>query len=81
MTMNVTRYGPIPVSGKACTEDRIPLLVRNVPNIVNKNPDIASSMLHILNVPRRRCIERECSKAVATSQGIRAAFSTGSHAQ
>ena len=57
-----------------------PDLVRNVPKSASVNPRITSSTFQTFSIPRFSWIITECRKAVAASQGISAAFSTGSHA-
>ena len=59
----------------------IPERVRKVPIIVSPNVVIISTTFHIFSILRFSCIITECRKAVPVSQGINAAFSTGSQAQ
>ena len=42
---------------------------------------VTSTMFQIFSMPRRSCTITEWRNAVATSQGMSAAFSTGSQAQ
>ena len=59
----------------------IPERVRNVPNRASENVRITRTMFQTFSIPRRSWTITECRKAVATSQGMKAAFSTGSQAQ
>jgi hypothetical protein len=68
-------------AAKACTDVRIPLRVRNVPRIVNRNVEMTSVTFHVFSIPRRSCTMAEWMKAVAVSHGRNEAFSTGSQAQ
>jgi hypothetical protein len=79
--MNPRKYGPSVLSPNAWTDDRIPERVRNVPNSASVKVMITSTMFQMRSIPRRSCTITECRKAVATSHGMRAAFSTGSQAQ
>src|SRR5512146_3163689 len=65
----------------ACTDDRMPLRVRNVPSTVSTNVATMRFTFHALSIPRRSCTMIEWRNAVAVSQGMNDAFSTGSHAQ
>ena len=58
-----------------------PLRVRNVPRIVSANVAITSEMFHVRSSRRFSSTITECRYAVAVSQGMIAAFSTGSQAQ
>lgn len=64
-----------------CTDATTPERVRNVPRMVSANVAITSTKFHACNMPRLTCTTAEWTNAVATSHGISAAFSTGSHAQ
>src|SRR5882762_5453819 len=64
-----------------CTLAMRPERVRNVPKIVRKKVARTSDTFQTLSMPRRSWIIIEWTKAVAVSQGKKAAFSTGSHAQ
>ncbi len=66
---------------KACTEAITPERVRNVPNSVRLKVRITSARFHRRSMRRRSWIITECSRAVPVSHGMKAAFSTGSHAQ
>ena len=79
--MSARKYGPSVLSPKACTDERIPDRVRNVPNSARVKVRITSTMFQMRSIPRRSWTITECRKAVATSHGMSAAFSTGSHAQ
>ena len=74
----------IPLSGsfaKAWTEVSSPDLTINVPTIDNANPKIDNNMHQFTNIPLFSITIIECIRAVATIQGIREAFSTGSQNQ
>ena len=66
---------------KACTEETIPERVRKVPKIVMPKVKNRSTMFHTFSMPLRSWIITECSSAVAASQGMSEAFSTGSQPQ
>src|SRR5262249_7188104 len=66
---------------KACTEDNTPERTRKVPIKLNENPPIASNKVQVRKAPLRSVASALCSSAVATSQGISDAFSTGSQNQ
>ena len=66
---------------KAWTEAMTPERVRKVPNSVSPKVRITSVRFQSLSMRRRSWIITECRKAVPVSQGMKAAFSTGSHAQ
>ena len=63
---------------KAWTDVKTPDLTKKVPNKLNENPPIARSTVHCLNAPLFSLTLKEWISAVATSQGIKDAFSTGS---
>src|SRR5580700_2008774 len=65
----------------ACTELTIPLRVKNVPVMHNRNVMNTSHTFHTFIIPRFSCIMTECKNAVPVSHGSSDAFSTGSHAQ
>src|SRR5678815_3063567 len=65
----------------ACTDERIPDRVRNVPSIVRTNVATQRLSVHSRSMLRRSCTITECRYAVAVSHGRNDAFSTGSHAQ
>src|SRR5688572_32550818 len=73
--MNIPRAGS---DANACTETSTGERVRNVPSKLSENPEIASSTVQLLNIPRRSATASECSNAVAISQGMNDEFSTGS---
>ena len=79
--MKARKNGPSVDSPKAWTEAMIPERVRNVPNRHRQKVRITSTMFQTFSIPRRSWTITECRKAVATSQGMKAAFSTGSQAQ
>ena len=79
--MKARKNGPSVNSPKAWTEAMIPDRVRKVPNRQRLKVRITSTMFQTFSIPRRSCTITECRKAVATSQGMKAAFSTGSQAQ
>ena len=55
--------------------------VRNVPKMARLKVRMTSTMFQTFSIPRRSWIITEWRNAVATSHGMNAAFSTGSHAQ
>lgn len=75
------KNGPIFDCANACTEETMPLRVRNVPKIQRKNVTITSTMFHTFSMPRFSWIITEWRNAVPESQGRSEAFSTGSHPQ
>ena len=79
--MKARKNGPRVDSPKAWTDAMIPERVRNVPNRHRLKVRITSTMFQTFSMPRRSWTITECRKAVATSQGMNAAFSTGSQAQ
>ena len=66
---------------KAWTDPMMPERVRNVPNSVRPKVRMMRVRFQSLSIRRRSWIITECRSAVAVSQGMKAAFSTGSHAQ
>jgi hypothetical protein len=66
---------------KACTEAMTPERVRKVPNSVSANVMMTRARFQSRSMRRRSWIITECRNAVPVSQGMNAAFSTGSHAQ
>ena len=71
----------IPRSGstaKECTEVSTPERTMKAPSNENEKAVMASSNVQLLNVPRFSVTDRECTNAVAASQGIKEAFSPGS---
>jgi hypothetical protein len=65
----------------ACTEPMMPERVRKVPNSVSPKVRMMRVRFQSLSMRRRSWIITECKKAVPVSQGMKAAFSTGSQAQ
>ena len=63
------------------TELIVPDRVRKVPRMVRAKALITRTKFHAWSIPRRCWTNPEWMKAVATSQGMREAFSTGSQAQ
>ena len=61
-----------------CTEIRIPDLTKNVPNKLNENAIIESSIVQFLNIDFCSHVINEWINAVVISHGINDAFSTGS---
>ncbi len=76
-----SRYGPTADCTNECTDCTTPLRVRKSPNRHSANAAITSTMFQTLSMPFFSWTMIECRKAVAASHGIRAALSTGSHAQ
>ncbi len=66
---------------KAWIEDSTPDRTRNVPSSASTNVVTISDTFQTFSIPRFSCTMIECRNAVPTSQGISAAFSTGSQAQ
>ena len=58
----------------------MPERVRNVPKSESENASSTSRWFQTRSIPRFSWIITECRNAVAASQGISAAFSTGSQA-
>ena len=73
--MKVPRLGSM---AKAWTEVRIPERTRKVPTIDMEKASTASMIVQVRNDPRAASTLTEWSSAVAASQGISDAFSTGS---
>ena len=63
---------------KACTDESTPERTRKVPSSDSEKARIASSTVHVLKLPRFSVTASEWISAVATSQGMNEAFSTGS---
>ena len=80
-TMKTTNQGISPESSKACTDEATPVRVRNVPKTVSRKVTASSHAIHCFCLFLRREMLTACSSAVAVSQGMREAFSTGSQAQ
>ena len=68
-------------AAKECTEVNTPERTRKVPNKLRENARMASSSVQLLNTPRFSVAASEWMSAVATSQGMNEAFSTGSQNQ
>src|SRR4030095_4871833 len=81
IAMNVRNHGPIELCVNEWIELTTPERVRNVPNSDSANARITSSTFQIRSIPRFSWIITEWRNAGAASQGISAAFSTGSHAE
>ena len=73
--MNTPRAGSL---ANAWTETSTPERTRKVPSRLSEKAKMARSTVQALNAPRFSVTARECSSPVATSHGIRDAFSTGS---
>ena len=78
--MNARNHGPIELWVNEWIEFTTPERVRNVPKSESENARITSRTFQTFSIPRRSWIITECRNAVAASHGMRAAFSTGSHA-
>jgi hypothetical protein len=74
-------HGMNVLSEKAWRELAIPERVRKVPKMVSKNVIATRMAVQPRNIRRLRVMMTAWTKAVAVSQGIREAFSTGSQAQ
>ena len=72
---------PIEPWVKEWTEPMIPERVRKVPKIVRPKVRMIRERFQSLSMRRRSWTITECRNAVAVSHGMKAAFSTGSHAQ
>ena len=66
---------------KACTEPMMPERVRKVPKRVRPKVRMMRVRFQSFSMRRRSWIITECRNAVPVSHGMKAAFSTGSHAQ
>ena len=73
--MNRPRRGS---TAKACTEVSTPERTRKVPISDSEKARMASRMVQTLSASRFSMTRAECSSAVAASQGMKEAFSTGS---
>ncbi len=73
--------GPMADWTNECTEFTTPLRVRKSPKMASEKAVLTSTMFHTLSMPFFSCTITECRKAVAASQGMSAALSTGSQAQ
>ena len=66
---------------KECTDGTEPPRFINIPYRARPKATFTSAMFHIRNIPRRFCTMMEWMNAVSASQGMKAAFSTGSQNQ
>ena len=73
--MKVPRSGS---TAKAWTLVRMPERTRKVPTMLIEKATTPSMMVQVRRASRLARTLAECSRAVAASQGINAAFSTGS---
>ena len=73
--MKSPRFGSV---AKACTEESTPERTRKVPSSESENATMASSTVQFLKLLRFSVTASEWISAVATSQGMKEAFSTGS---
>ena len=78
--MKPRNQGPIDDCAKLWIELSTPLRVRNVPNSERQNASETSTAFQTRSMFFFSCTITECRNAVAASQGISAAFSTGSQA-
>jgi hypothetical protein len=78
---NPANIGPMSERVNECTDEITPLRVMKVPRIDSRNVMMMSDMFQTRSIFLRSSIMTECRKAVAVSQGMREAFSTGSQAQ
>ena len=78
--MKPSSHGPIDDCVKLWIELITPLRVRKVPNSDRQNASETSTAFQTRSMFFFSCTITECRKAVEASHGIRAAFSTGSHA-
>ena len=76
--MKTPRSGSV---ANACTEVSTPERTRNAPSRLSEKARIASSTVQDLSASRRSAAMAECRSAVAASQGMKEAFSTGSQNQ
>ncbi len=67
-------------TAKVCTERRTPERTRKAPSIEKVKASKARNTVQAAMALRFSVTTAECSKAVAASQGMKLAFSTGSHA-
>ena len=65
---------------KACTEVSTPERTRKAPIIERVKAPMPSSTVQLARPPRFSVTAAECTSAVPISQGMKLAFSTGSHA-
>ena len=76
--MNTPRVGSV---ANACTLEITPERTKNVPIKLNVKVRIASNIVQRFNASRFSTTIAEWSSAVAISQGMKLAFSTGSQNQ
>ena len=79
--MKATNHGPTSDSTNEWIEDVMPDRVRNVPRIESAKTAEIRQTFQTFSMPFFSCTITECRKAVPTSHGISAAFSTGSQPQ
>lgn len=75
------KAGPTGPSAKAWTDWMTPLRVRKVPRRVAAKARVTKAKFQVLKAPRVCWTKAVWRKAVARSQGMKLAFSTGSQAQ
>ena len=78
--MKPRNHGPIEDCVKLWIELITPLRVRKVPKSERQNASETSTAFQTRSMFFFSCTITECRNAVDASQGISAAFSTGSHA-
>jgi hypothetical protein len=78
--MKPRNHGPMDDCVKEWIELRIPLRVRNVPKSERAKASATRTAFQTRSMSFFSCTITEWRNAVATSQGMSAAFSTGSHA-
>ena len=78
--MKPRNQGPIELCVNEWIDWMMPLRVRNVPKSDRPNASTIRRTFHTFSIPRFSWIITEWRNAVAASQGINAAFSTGSQA-
>ena len=78
---NIRNTQPRLDAPKECTDGTGPPRFINIPYRARPKATLIRAMFHIRNIPRRFCTIMEWTKAVRASQGINAAFSTGSQNQ
>ncbi len=81
MPKNMRNTQPKFDAPKECTEGTGPPRFMNIPYRARPKAMLIRTMFHIRNIPRRFCTMMEWTKAVSPSQGMNAAFSTGSQNQ
>jgi hypothetical protein len=78
---NARKMAPSEEEPKECTEGTGPPRFMNMPYSASPKATFIKTMFHMRNIPRRFCTIIEWTKAVKASQGMKAAFSTGSQNQ